>query len=55
MFIYLQTSPETIWQERFHRTIVPTMRFQNMQNKQTNKQKNKTKTEKQGTKKKPVN
>ena len=28
LFIYLKTSPRTIWQERSHRTIVPIMRLQ---------------------------
>ena len=31
-FIYLQTSPRTIWQERSHRTIVPITRLLNMSN-----------------------
>ena len=38
LFIYLQTSPRTIWQERSHRTIVPITRLLNIQKKQQQQQ-----------------
>ena len=38
LFIYLQTSPRTIWQERSHRTIVPITRLLNEKKKQQQQQ-----------------
>ena len=37
LFIYLQTSPKTIWQEGSHRTIVPITRLLNIKKKKKKK------------------